>query len=1209
MRLASSLNEANSHGKPYKDRGEKTMENSRKHGLGAALTFVALLVLTVPPGRAQTFRGTILGIVTDATGGAVPGATVTVRNVNTGLLRATETQGDGSYRVPELPIGSYDVTVEKAGFQTSITSGVKVDVAAERRVDAALKPGEVKEQITVSGEALPLIEITNATLGGTLTQESVKDLPINGRDYTKLIYLNPGVAGSPDQITDSPGSFGEFSMNGARGRSNNYLLDGTDMNDGYRNDPAINQGGVFATPSAILPIDAVSDMAVLSNFEPEYGRNGGAVVNIVTRSGTNQIHGSAFEYFRNNALDARNFFNTSDQQKAPFHNNQFGASIGGPIVKDKTFYFLDYEGQRERVGVVTLACVPEPARIAVDEAANGAPPSVIAALLERNLWPAPLKPISMALASDLTKGPTYDTGCPNGPNAQVITPSYNNLTSMIAKIDHSFNQNNTATGRYFFGDSTQSFPLALNATGGQLPGFNTVTPTRVQLVALSYVHVFSSTKLNEMRFGWNRFAEGFFPEDQSFHPSSIGLCAASNSPTSPLVAGPTCSGSGPADSGLPIILVSVTPSGGSSFFAQPGANSADPRHRVDTNNQFIDSFSWKINKHDLKFGFEFRRTSIQQYLDKYFRGRLKFATLADFLQGNVTKGGLQYSGNTIRHTSENDYGVYFQDSFHLTSRVTLNYGLRWDYFGVITEKNNFFSNFLVSSFNAATDTGAGALAQVGTTALPRLYEPDRKNFSPRASIAWDVFGTGKTVIRSGFGLFYDSTSQDMFLGHLPYPAFFAPGPAYASIGSNPITESTASAKITKDMPVYGASNCTSECDIFAVDRNIKPPYMENYNLNIQQQISSKVALQIGYVGSQGHRLWRFFDINQPTNATITAADIANANSTPGCVAGGVPIAGPTCILDFGAPRVFSNTPTGTFYIFQENSSGKSNYNSLQASLRVNGWHGVTSFVNFVWSRSMDNSSDGEDFVPNAAQPADSTSTNPKNEYGPSNFNIPRRFTWVFSYEFPSMSGGLQKLKNGWGFDSTVTLQTGQPFTLNYNGEDDYSGSGEGFDRPDVIGPIVYNYHDPANFLNLSSFAMPCTTNGGAAGAAADCVPGTRHFGNLGRNALQGPPFKQWDLAIYKNTKFSERLSLQMRAEFFNLLNHPNFSNPLLPAFIADPAGNVNQQGCGCGFVASGNREVGNGSYHVVATGDVGIGNPFLGGGGPRGIQLAAKFSF
>ena len=1199
MRPAASLNEGSVAGKTYKAKEEMHMKNPRKcRFVFAQLLFAGLfLSLTVTTCRAQTFRGTILGTVTDVTGAVVPDAAVTVRNLGTGLLRTTESQADGSYRVPELPIGAYDVTIEKMNFQASVTKGVQVTVAAELRVDAALKPGQMTEQIEVSGSELPQIETTSDTLGGTLTQESVKDLPINGRDYTKLIYLNPGVAGSPDQITDSPGSFGEFSMNGARGRSNNYLLDGTDMNDGYRNDPAINQGGVFATPSAILPIDAVSDMAVLSNFEPEYGRNGGAVVNIVTRSGTNQFHGSAFEYFRNNALDARNFFNTSGQPRAPFHNNQFGGAIGGPIIKDKTFFFLDYEGQQERVGVVTLACVPEPNRISFDEAAIGTPNSVTTQLLK--FWPQPnlgARPVPTD-----TDWAAFDSGCPRGPNAQVISPSYNNLTSMIAKIDQSFNQNDSVTGRYFFGDSTQSFPLALNATGGQLPGFNTVTPTRVQLVAISYVHVFSSTKLNEMRVGWNRFAEGFFPGDQNFHPSSIGLCAASNAPgSSSPVAGPTCSGSGPADSGLPIILVSVTPSGASSFFAQPGANSADPRHRVDSNVQFIDSFSWKHNKHELKFGFEFRRTSIQQYLDKYFRGRLKFADLSHFLSGADESGvtaGLQYSGNTIRHTFEDDFGVYFQDSFHLAPRLTLNYGLRWDYFGVIAEKNNLFSNFLVTSFNAATDTGVGALAQVGTSALPRLYEPDHRNFAPRANLAWDVFGTGKTVIRAGIGLFFDSTSQDMFLGHLPYPAFFAPGPAYANFGTNPITSAGATGTIAPGVPIYQPSNCARvECDIFSVDRNIKPPYIENYNLNIQQQISSKVALQIGYVGSQGHRLWRFFDINQPNLATITNCDITSSTGVSGC--------------DFGVPRPFG-FPNNATYIFQENSSGKSNYNSLQASLRVNAWHGVTSFVNFVWSRSMDNSSDGEDFVPNAAQPTDST--NPKNEYGPSNFNIPKRFTWVFSYELPSMGGGLQKLKNGWGLDSTVTVQTGQPFTLNYNGEDDYSGSGEGFDRPDVVGPITYNYGDPNNFLNLGSFAMPCTTTiGASSGAAADCVPGTRHFGNLGRNALQGPPFKQWDLAIYKNTKFTERLNLQLRAEFFNLLNHPNFSNPLLPSFIADPASNVNQQGCGCGFVPiapNGNREVGNGFYHIVATGDVGIGNPFLGGGGPRGIQLAAKFSF
>src|ERR1039458_4914818 len=339
---------------------------------------------------AQTFRGTILGTVTDPSGNLVAGATVKVKNAGTGIERATTTSADGSYALPELPVGTYSVTVTQSGFQTSVTSSVEVNVATERRVDVKLQIGQVSQTVEVSGGDLPQIETTTNDLGGVLTSASVEDLPINGRDYTKLIFLNPGVAGSPDQITDSPGSFGEFSMNGARGRSNNYLLDGTDMNDGYRNDPAINQGGVFAVPSAILPIGAVAEMKVLSNFQPEYGRNAGAVVNIVTKSGTNALHGELFEYFRNDALDARNYFNTTDL-RAPFHNNQFGGSLGGPIVKGKTFFYANYEGQREAVGTVTLACVPDPAQVLADEnaivAGGGTVSTVTTAMLK--FWPAP----------------------------------------------------------------------------------------------------------------------------------------------------------------------------------------------------------------------------------------------------------------------------------------------------------------------------------------------------------------------------------------------------------------------------------------------------------------------------------------------------------------------------------------------------------------------------------------------------------------------------------------------------------------------------------------------------------------------------------------------------------------------------------------------------------------------------------------------------
>jgi outer membrane receptor protein involved in Fe transport len=1100
------------------------------------LLVFCLVVLTAATLAAQTLRGTILGTVTDPSGAVVAGAKVAAKNAGTGVERTTETSADGSYNIPELQVGTYTVTITQSGFQTYVATGVLVDVAVQRRVDAQLKAGEVSQTIEVSGESLPQIETTSNTLGGVFTTTEVKDLPVNGRDYQKLIYLTPGIAGSPDQITDSPGSFGVFSMNGARGRSNNFLLDGTDMNDGYRNDPAINEAGVFGTPATILPIDAVAELRVLSNFEPEYGRNAGAVINIVTKSGANQLHGTAIEYFRNNALDARNFFNFNSQPKAQFHNNQFGGSLGGAIIKDKTFFYVDYEAQRERVGVVTLGTVPTGTAPDGSLDPSQATNPVIASLLARHPWPAPN-----------VSGSSF--------NASVTSPSSNRVDSLIAKIDHNFNASNTLTGRYYFGDSDQSFPLALTASGGQLPGFNTVTPTRVQLVSLSYVRTIGSNKVNELRYGWNRFAEQFNPQDQAFHPSSIGLNT----------------GTGVADNGLPIILV-----GG---VAQLGATSGDPRSRVDSNNQLLDNFSWKLNKHEVKFGFEYRRTSVQHSFNKYFRGRLKFDDVASFLAGDVASG-FQYSGYSLRHTAENNYGLYVQDSFRITPRLTVIYGLRYDYFGVVHEKNNLFSGITALDPANAMFT----LTQVGTGGLSQLYNSDKNNFAPRLSAAWDVRGTGKTVLRAGFGLFYDGVSQDAFLGHLPYAPFFGPGPAYNNAGPAPILSAGAvGGTIVSGQPVYGSTGggCAFECDTFTFDRNIRTPYMENYNVNLQQQLASKMVLQIGYVGSQGHKLWRFRDLNQPSAAAINAADEQFG------------------LQDFGsAARPYRNNIYGAYYMLNEESSGQSNYNALQTSFRINQWRGITSVVNYVWSHSIDNSSDLEDFEPNAAQPNDST--NPQLEKGNSNFDIRNRFTWVFGYELPTMGGSMQKLKNGWGATSTVTLQAGQPFHFNYNFEDDFSGSGNAFDRPDVVGPIVYHGGNPYNFIDLSSFAIPCDVTA-ATGTAADCVIGTRHYGNMHRGSLVGPNFKQWDFAVYKNTALTERLNMQLRAEFFNILNHPNFASPYLPAFIADPAIN--------GFQQVGNKEVGVGGLPLSATGDVGVGNPFLGGGGPRGIQLAVKFSF
>jgi len=1109
---------------------------------------MAAVVLLAAAVSAQTFRGTVLGTVTDASGAVVAGAKVTVRNINTGLERSTQTSGDGSYSVPELPIGSYMVTISQTGFQTAVTSGVLVDVASERRVDAQLKTGQVSQAVEVSGELLPQVETTSAELGGTLTSSTIENLPVNGRDYMKLIYLNPGIAGSPDQISDSPGSYGTFSMNGQRGRSNNFLLDGTDMNDGYRNDPAINEAGVFGDPATILPIDAVAELRVLSNYEAEYGRNSGAIVNIVTKSGTNSLHGSALEFLRTDKLGARNYFN-NEGGKNPFHNNQFGGSLGGPIVKDNTFFYVDYEGQRETGAQAGTSCVPDPAVVAQAESditSRGETVSSVAtALLARNPWPAPNVSGAVSDAS----------GCTDN-NLSTATHFSNRVDSLIAKIDHNFNASNMLTGRYYFGDSDQSFPFA-QLGGGLLPGFNTVTPTRVQLVSLSWVKIVNSNQLNEARLGWNRFAEGFFPEDRSFDPNSIGLDT----------------GVSAYDGGLPAINVSG--------FSQIGATTSVPRNRVDANWHFVDNYSWKFGRHDVKLGYEFRRTTITQVIDHNFRGTLSFDAITDpfdtsenpitlspleaFLEG-LPDGGAQIAGNTLRHTAENSHAFYVQDSFRMTPRLTLNLGLRWDYFGVVSEKNNLFYRL--------DPAGGGSVVQVGSSGGPSdLYNPDRNNFAPRVAFAYDLTGKGQTVIRGGWGLFYDAFSQDMFLGHLPWNCIFCPGPAYVGTGSAALSSGSAVSQIIAGDPVY--TGFSGSGDLFLVDPNMRTPYVQNFNLNLQQQVGSRAVVQIGYVGAIGTKLLRFRDINQPSQAEITAADLANGVSSYG-VRGAL---------------------TNFFYVNQEEADANSNYHALQTSLRLSSWHGLTSQANFVWSHSIDTASDLEDFIPNQAQPQDST--NPAGDKGQSSFDIRRRFTWSFAYELPKMGGSMAKLKNGWGFDGSLNLQDGQPWQLNYEFEGDYSGAAEGFDRPDVIGPLHYT-GNPAQFLDLSSFAAPCTWNATIDPGASDesnCVAGTRHFGNEGRNSLRGPSFKELNFSIFKNTALSERVTLNLRAEFFNLFNHPNFSNPALPNFIADIGSPDPGTGQHSGF------------YSLGATGDVGIGNPFLGSGGPRGVQFAAKISF
>lgn len=1086
--------------------------NRKALGLVAA----ALLLAMAGSLSAQTFRGTVLGTVTDPNGAVVPAASVSARNIATGIERTTTSDEFGNFSIAELQTGTYEVKVEKSGFQSSTVTGVLVGVSAERRVDVTLTVAGSQATVIIASSAQ--VETTSNTLGGTITARAVSDLPVNGRDFTKFLVMVPGATGDPSGATDSPGSFGLFSSNGNRGRANNFLLDGTDMNDGYRNLPAINEAGVFGTPATILPIEAIAEAAILSNFEAEYGRNSGAIVNIVTKSGTNTVHGSLFEFVRNDKLDARNVFNPKPDPQTAFRNNQFGGSLGGPIARNRTFFYAAYEGQRERVGLNSTARVPDPGEIA---ALGGPTNPVIARLLARNPWPAPNRPL-----------PLFDNS--GAPNLFVTTRALNDVDSFIGKIDHSFNKDNQLTGRYFYGTSNQSFPLAILA-GNVLPGYNTVTPTKVHLLSLSYLKILSPTRVNELRFGYNRFKEGFFPEDNDFDPSSIGLnTGITNS----------------QDFGLPLIRIHDDLG-----IANIGATLSVPRARTDINYQLIDNFSWKRARHDLKFGYEFRRTTVSQFFDAGYRGRLDFDSLADFLSGDLS-GGRAARGDSNRNTFQNSHAGYLQDTFRWNPRITLNLGLRWDYFGVIGEKNNLLSNF---------DPASG-LVLVGSPGLPRLYERDWNNFSPRLGLAWDLKGKGKTVLRAGWGLFYDAFSQDFFAGQLPFNTF-NPGPAFNPVGPAPILFSFSTVStIQNGVPIFSDF---LDSDVFAVDPKLRTPYVQNFNLNLQRELFKNGVLEVGYVGSHGTKLFRYRDINQPANPSVSSA------------------------------RPFDNGPFapsgGTFfYVNHLETTANSSYNALQTSFTLRNRRGWTAAINYTWSHSIDNASDGQDYVANATQPDNSYRADL--ERGNSNFDSRHRFVVTANYNIPSFAKGHPRLGEGWHLNTVVTLRSGNPFHLTLF--DDYNNTGEFFPRPDIIGDPYAGTHAPDRFINLSAFKVPCTLDPAGDGSAASCLPGTWHFGSLGRNALRGPGYKNVDFSIFKDTPITDSVKIQLRAEIFNIFNHPNFSNPLLPSFAADMTSSIDPvTGRGTGFLP------------ITVTPDVGIGNPFLGGGGPRDIQLAVRLVF
>jgi hypothetical protein len=1106
------------------------------------LLFVLFVCLFASTAHAQTFRGSIQGTVTDTAGAVIPGAHVKVFSPGTGLSRTVTTNDQGAYVASELPLGSYSITIDMQGFRTTTLNGIPVSVGSPARADAKLSAGSVEENVQVTAD-VPLVETSDNNSGGTIDAEMASELPINGGDYTKLLELVPGASSDPVGSTESAGSYGLFSLNGNRGRSNNYLLDGTDMNDGYRNLPSVNQAGVWGCPSTILPVDALAEIPVTGNPEAEFGRSSGATVNIVTKSGTNNFHGSAFEFFRNDSLSARNYFNTTAQPKNSFTNHQFGGAVGGPIVRDKTFFYAAYEGQRENGGLPQLGTVPTLADINTYTASNSIN-SVIQSLLNSKPW-----------------GTLPAT---NG-NVTFTTPFTNNSDNVIIKADqhaHLFSPGDLATGRYFYSHGMQSFPLGMLYTGSSAPGYNTITPTHVNIVSLSYTSVPRSNLIFEIRGGYNRFLQQFLPQDNTLNPdTAFGL---NTLPT----------GYTTRDLGLPTIDVGA--------YSPIGSTASDSRGRVDTNYQLFGNVSLTQGRHAFKAGYEWRRTFINSFINSGHRGKLTFSdqydangnltstALDQFLSGSIDGGG-SADGDGTRYSYQNGGGAYLLDAWRMNPKVTVNYGLRWDYYGVIGAKNNAFSIFNVKT---------GSLETIGAASAPSsLYPKDWKAFAPRFSVVDDLLGNGKLVVRTGAGVYYDGPSQDFFVGNQAYNTNAGEaGPAFNGVGfASPVVSN-----ITPGTAIFGGYSPSS---VFTVDQKLTTPRYASYTLNLESQITKTVALQVGYVGSQGRHLFRFRDLNQFNNV---------AGSVDECGNGQTITYGQQCFPTYSTGS-FTDIPL--YYVNQIETSALSNYNSAQATLKVQNLHNLTSTFNYTWAHSIDTASDGLDFVPNAAMP--DNSFNPHAERASSNFDVRQRFQWYWTYNLPKFKTA-NWISNGWAMDGMFNYATGQPYTVSYLFEGDYNGSGEYFGRPDIISD-PHKGAQGVNLLNMAAFAAPCTIDG-----SGDCING--HPGSEGRNAFNAPNYANFDFSMTKTSHLNEWLGMELRIDMFNIFNHPNFSNPLLPGFGIDVFGNSHVSG---NRLVAGSDPSTTGAQFLstTATPDVGSGNPYLGGGGPRSAQLAVHFTF
>ena len=1083
----------------------------KKNLIRLVLLFSAVFVFTSVALGQNT--GTISGTVQDQSGAVIAGANVKAQNPATSFTRETVSATNGFYRFDQLPVGTYTITTEAAGFKKTVTPQVALSVNDALTLDIKLEVGQVSEIVTVS-EAPSTVNTETSVVGRTVDNRTLNDLPIlagaGGRNPLQLAPLQAGVMPA--------GQVGPFSVNGQRAQSNNFLLDGGDSNDLAINVPDAVQG---------FSPDALQEFRILTNtYSADFGRNSGAVVALISKSGTNEYHGDLFEFFRNRSLNATPFFNNAAPtfvglRKPQFNVNEFGGTIGGPLDlprfgeggpsvisgKDRTFFFFSYLGFRRRQGVSATATVPTQAQRDIINAVG-----------------TPQAKALLALIPAANSGNTLFSSASNSLDRDQFS----------IRGDHRFSEKNSMFVTFFNEDQTFTDPFAFG--GSTIPGFGTSGDLRFTNVIVSDFHTFSARSVNEFRFAWHqRDTLSVVPRNRT-SPSQLGISGIV--PDDPNAAGPP--------------RVDIT------GFTTFGNTIQGPQGRDDNTFQYVDNFSYNRGNHHFKWGGEYRNYYQNQTFDFINNGLYFFtgdmtailgkpvisgltAALSDFARGDV----LEYVQNSAGHPryETHNYTGYIQDDWKIRPSLTLNLGVRYELDTPLVDSKDRVNTFRVGQQSTVFPTAPRGMVFPGDAGITRsTYQTDKNNFGPRVGFAWDVLGTGRLSLRSGFGVYFDTVISETTLQFLTAPPFAIQPFSDCTTINNPFSNALCTTPIPQPFPFTpiergGTFDFTNVAPIGMTinDSHFITPSSYQYNTNVQWEFMKNYMLEVGYVGTTGVNLLTRREINP---ALITGTGFANPSTA-----------------NTNQRRLFNqNNPQNAAFggavfggITNQETSAHSSYNSLQATLSHRFSHGFYFQNAYTWSHCIDNSS---------GLRSNTRYNDPRADRGNCDQDIRQRNVLSYIYELPFLKdqhGFAGKVLGGWQLSGVTVLQTGTPF--NITEPTDRSLTGAGSDRPDVVGSNVV-FLNPRNTdtANGGPNRFFNGTGGGTATAATNpsfrrvgsgtsLALGGGRFGSLGRNVFHGPGRVNFDVTLIKRTHITENKILEFRSEFFNIFNHANFNNP------------------------------------------------------------------